>query len=132
MVHQIINFAIDAFARNKDLLDERKLLVVFIDFAFDERPDLLARAFAGGDFREVMHDRRHLPIDAVLDQRHRLAGKHLRQGRVGLGQVIQTLADKRPHLRLETRDRWRERQRHARGRWRLADRQAEGAGNRHH
>ena len=67
-VNQIVNFAMNALARNENLFDERKLLVIVVNFALDERADLFARVLAGGNVREVLHDRRHLAVDAFLDE----------------------------------------------------------------
>src|SRR5262249_13675661 len=67
IVDQIIDFAINPFTRDKNLFDEGKLIIVLINFTFDESPDLLASFWTGRDLSQVMDDGRDLLIDAGLN-----------------------------------------------------------------
>ena len=49
-----------------------------------------------------MHDRLHLLIDAVFDERHRLGREHLGQRGVGARQLVEAFTDKSVHLRFKS------------------------------
>ena len=44
-MNQVVNFVVDALARNENLFEERKVAIVIVDFTFDQSADLIARAW---------------------------------------------------------------------------------------
>ncbi len=77
------------FARDKDLLDQRELFVIIVNFPLDQRADLFCVCFAGGDVSEMMNDRRHLAIDPLLDEGDGFGRKRFGQRRIAVGQIIE-------------------------------------------
>ena len=90
LVHQFVNFAMDALARDEDLFDERKLLVIVVNFELDQRANLLARVLAGGDVGEMMNNRRHLAVDALLDESDGFRREGFRQRRIAVRQIVES------------------------------------------
>src|SRR4029078_3810665 len=79
----------NSFARDKDLLDERKLFVILIDLEFYQGADLLSRCLTGSDVSEVMNNRRNLLTDSFLNKCDCVGRKGFAERRLTPGQVIQ-------------------------------------------
>ncbi len=67
VVDQIVDFAINALARDENLFQEGKLIVILVDFTLDERPDLLPGTGTGGNVRQMLGDGCYLLINSLLD-----------------------------------------------------------------
>src|SRR5207244_10606712 len=97
LVNQIVNFAVNAVARDKDLLEQRELLVIIVNLALDEGADLLACIRAGGNVSQMMDDRGHLLVEASLDESYRVRGKCFRERGAALGQIVKPTTDEVAH-----------------------------------
>src|ERR1051325_10508664 len=91
----------DAFSRNEDLLEERELFVVLINFEFYQSANLFTGGLTGGDLGEVMDDWRHLLIDPVFDERDCFGSERLCERCAAVRKIIQAPGDKISHLGFE-------------------------------
>ena len=102
-VDHLVNFAVDAFARDEDFFEEGKLLVIIVNLALDEAADLRARRRTRREFREMLDDGRHFRINARLDERDGVGRKQFRERRAALRDFINARTDELADLRFETR-----------------------------
>src|SRR6185503_14394314 len=102
LVYEFINFTMNALTRDKDLLDERELFVILVDFEFYQAADSFAGALTGGDISELMDDRRNLLIDAIFDERDCFRRERICERCVAQCKIVQALRDKLMHLRFES------------------------------
>ncbi len=101
LVDELVDFAVNAFARDEDLFEERELFVILVDFEFYQTTDLFPCCLARGDLGEVMDDRRHLLIDAVFDERDRFGRESFCERGFAVREVVQTSRNKLVHFRFE-------------------------------
>src|SRR5438067_3949736 len=97
-MNEVINFLIDALARNENLLEERKVAIVIIHFAFDEAADLIASRWAGNNVRQVIGDWFHLLTNPIFYECRRLGRKHFGKRRVRAGEITETIADELAYI----------------------------------
>src|SRR5262249_44150301 len=102
LVYQIVYLSVNPFPRDEDLFEQRQLLVVVINFSFDQCPDLFSGVLTGGNIGELMNDRWDLAIDAVFDKGDLVGRKGFRKCRIRAGEVVEPSGNKLSHLLLET------------------------------
>src|SRR6476619_4653811 len=92
----------NTFSRDEDLLDERELFVILVDFEFYQAADSFAGALAGGDVGELMDDRRNLLIDAFFDEGNCFRRERVCERCVAQCKIVYSLRDNLMHLRFES------------------------------
>src|ERR1041385_5024494 len=92
----------NAFTRDEDLLDERELLVILVDFEFYQAADSFAGALTRGDVGELMNNRRNLLIDAIFDEGNCFRRERVCERGVAQCEIVDALRDKFMHLRFES------------------------------
>src|SRR5215831_13558154 len=73
------------------------MLVILVNFAFDERADLPAGTLAAREIGEMMDNRGHLLIEPLFEQSDSLSCDCFGQRSAAVGQVVKPSADKLPY-----------------------------------
>ena len=60
LIDEVVDLIQEIVARDEYLFEERQVLVIFVDLAFDQRADLISRPLGRGDLGQMVRDRSDL------------------------------------------------------------------------